>query len=400
MLRSVRITSICAIALMILLFLPKVWGAGLNTNTDISEKSGIKSNLSPESRSAILIDADSGTVIYEKNSHQKLPPASMTKIATMLLVMEAVDKGKISLKDPVQISEHAASMGGSQIFLKPGEQMSVNDLLKGVAIASGNDASVALAEHLGGSEQGFVQMMNNRVKQLGLHGTHFGNPNGLTTTNHYSTAHDMAILSRELLKHPTITKYTGLYQDYLRKNSEKPFWLVNTNKLVRFYQGVDGLKTGFTTEAKFCLTATAKRNGFRVIAVVMGEPDVKVRNKEVTRLLDYAFNQYTNFRVYKTGDLISRRPVEKGEPQLFEVKANHPYSLLIKKGEDPKSYRKVLIWNDLKAPIHKGDLIGKIQFEKEGRVVSELELISNRHIPKASLWSTIKRTVGNTLLTE
>lgn len=380
-----------------MLFFSRSWGAP--PNIENKSKSTVN-DLAPQSRSAILMDADSGTIIYEKNSHQKLPPASMTKIATMLLVMEAIDKGKISLKDPVRISEHAASMGGSQIFLKPGENMTVDDLLKGVAIASGNDASVAFAEHLGGSEQGFVQMMNERVKQLGLKDTHFGNPNGLTIANHYSSAYDMAMLSKELLKHPLITKYTGLYQDYLRKNTEKPFWLVNTNKLVRFYQGVDGLKTGFTSEAKFCLTATAKRNDFRIIAVVMGEPDVKTRNKEVTGLLDYAFNQYTNFRVFKIGDLISKRPVEKGDPQVFEIRANHPYSLLIKKGEDPKNYRKVIIWNELKAPIHKGDVLGKIQFEKEGRVVSEMELTSNKTINEASLWATIKRTVGNTLLNE
>ncbi|SFJ28791.1 D-alanyl-D-alanine carboxypeptidase (penicillin-binding protein 5/6) [Thermoflavimicrobium dichotomicum] len=349
--------------------------------------------LAAQARSAVLMDALSGKILFEKNSHEKLPPASITKVMTMLLIMEALDQGKISLKDKVRVSEKAATMGGSQIFLEPGEEMSVEDMLKAIAVASANDAAVAMAEHIGGTEEHFVELMNKRAAELGLKNTHFQNSNGLPADNHYSSAHDIAVMSRELLKHPEITKYTGIYEDYLRKNSPKPFWLVNTNKLVRFYPGVNGLKTGFTSEARFCLTATAKRDHMQVIAVVMGEPDSKIRNKEVSQMLDYAFNQYTNLMVYKKGDLIARKQVPKGKPEWVEFRANRPLGLLIRKGEDPKSYHKQIIWNNIEAPIKKGQVLGKVQVSKEGRAVAELELISTQDIQKASMWSNFKKTL-------
>lgn len=229
--------------------------------------------LAPQARAAVVMDFATGKVLYEKDAHEKLPMASITKIMTMLLTMEAIDSGRLKYTDKIRTSEYASSMGGSQIFLEPGETMTVNDLLKGIAIASANDACVAIAEHLSGSESAFVEQMNERARQLGMDDTHFVNCNGLPAPNHYCSAHDIALMSRELLKHPDITRYTSVYSDYLRKDTDHPLWLVNTNKLVRFYDGVDGLKTGFTAEAKYCLSATAKRpDGFRVIAVVMGEP--------------------------------------------------------------------------------------------------------------------------------
>lgn len=218
---------------------------------------------------------------------------------TMLLIMEALDQGKIALDDKVRVSENAASMGGSQIFLEVGEEMTVKDLLKGIAIASGNDASVAMAEYIAGSEEGFVHMMNKKVEELGLKNTHFVNSNGLPENDHYTSAYDIAIMSRELLKYEKITEFTGIYEDYLRKDTDNPFWLVNTNRLVRFYEGADGLKTGYTSEAKYCLSATAKRGSLRVIAVVMGEPNTKTRNKEISQLLDFAFSQYKNEVIYQ-----------------------------------------------------------------------------------------------------
>lgn len=226
-----------------------------------SEKTEVEKTpkLAEEASSAIVIEQDTGKVLFEKSPNEKLPPASMTKIMTMLLIMEQVEKGKLKLEDKVRASEHAASMGGSQIFLEPGEEMTVNEMLKGIAIASGNDASVAVAEHIAGSEEGFVNMMNKKAKDLGLKNTHFQNPTGLPAKDHYSTAYDMSIMAKELMKYPLIRKYTGKYEDYLRENTEKKFWLVNTNKLVRFYPGVDGVKTGFTTEAKYCLTASAEK---------------------------------------------------------------------------------------------------------------------------------------------
>lgn len=353
-------------------------------------------DLAPSAKSAVLMDADTGTVIYEKNSHEKLPPASITKIMTMLLVMEAIEQKKLKLTDSVTVSENASSKGGSQIFLEPGETMTVHDMLKGVAVGSANDASVALAEHIGGTEENFIAMMNTRAEQLGLKNTKFQNPNGLPVPDHYSSAYDIALLSRELLKHPQITKYTGLYQDYLRQDSKKPFWLVNTNKLVRFYQGLDGLKTGFTSEARFCLTATAKRNDFRVIAVVMGEPDSKTRNKEISKMLDYAFSQYTNFTFYKKGDLIAKVDVDKGDPEQMEIRAHHSMSILMRKGEDPKQYKKIVRFKELKAPIKQGETIGTVDFvNQQGKVISHLELTSSKTIEEASLWNAIRKVFTN-----
>ncbi|WP_336786827.1 D-alanyl-D-alanine carboxypeptidase family protein [Paenibacillus sp. MMO-177] len=352
-------------------------------------------DLAPSARSAVLMDADSGTVIYEKDSNVKLPPASITKVMTMLLIMEALDDGKIKLTDKVPTSEYAASMGGSQIFLEPGEEMTVDEMLKGIAMASGNDASVAMAEKLAGSEQQFVAMMNEKAKQLGLQNTHFANCNGLPAADHYTSAHDIAVMSRELLKHSEITKYTGAYQDYLRKSSEKPFWLVNTNKLVRFYSGADGLKTGFTNEAKFCLTATAKRDNLRVIAVVMGEPNTKTRNAEVSQMLDFTFAQYTTHPIFKEGDTMGTIKVEKGAVREMPLVAKHPYSILLKKGANTQDIRYELQINEpLKAPIAIGQSIGKIVVYQGDQVVKEFPVDAPQSIDKAGWFKLLKRSFG------
>ena len=246
--------------------------------------------LAEQGKSAILIEASSGKILYEKNAHERMAPASMTKMMSMLLAMEKIDRGELKWSDIVTVSENASGMGGSQILLETGEQMSVEDLFKGVAVASGNDAVVALAEHIAGTEENFVKMMNDKAKELGLKDTSFKNPHGLDTANHYSSAHDMAMIALELSKHPDVFKYTSIYEDYLRKDTDRKIWLVNTNKLVRFYDGVDGMKTGYTEGAGYCLTATAKKNGMRLIAVAMGEPDSKTRNSEVTNMLNYGFS--------------------------------------------------------------------------------------------------------------
>ncbi|WP_397376361.1 D-alanyl-D-alanine carboxypeptidase family protein [Paenibacillus vietnamensis] len=350
-------------------------------------------SLAPSARSAILMDADSGTVIYEKNSHDKLPPASITKIMTLLLIMEALDDGKLKLTDKVQTSEYAASMGGSQIFLEPGEEMTVDEMIKGIALASGNDASVAMAEKLAGTEQQFVAMMNERAQQLGMKDTQFMNPNGLPVANHHSSAHDIAVMSRELLKHDEITKYTGLYQDYLRKTSEKPFWLVNTNKLVRFYSGADGLKTGFTSEAKYCLSATAKRDNMRVIAVVMGEPDTKTRNAEVSQMFDYSFAQYMNYPIIKEGDSMGTLKVEKGTTPELPLVAKHAYSVLLKKGSSTKDIRYELkIDGPLKAPVQIGQPVGKLVVYQGDQVLKEFDVDAPLSVDRAGWWKLLKRS--------
>ncbi|RXZ77925.1 D-alanyl-D-alanine carboxypeptidase [Paenibacillaceae bacterium] len=353
-------------------------------------------DLAPSARSAVLLDADSGTIIFEKNSHDQLPPASITKVMTMLLIMESIQDGSLAFTDKVATSEYAASMGGSQIFLEPGEELTVEEMLKGIALASGNDASVAMAEKIAGSEQAFVEKMNNRAAELGMKNTHFANCNGLPADNHYSSAHDIAIMSRELLKHPEVTRFTGLYQDYLRKDSAKPFWLVNTNKLVRFYNGADGLKTGFTSEAKFCLSATAIRDNLRVVAVVMGEPNTKTRNNEVSQMFDYSFAQYKNHPIFKTGDAMGAVKVEKGRLAELPLVAQHPYSILLKKGESLEELRhELVIDNPLKAPVKAGQPIGKLIVYQGDQKLSEFEIKASETIERAGWWTLMKRTTRN-----
>ncbi|ERI05943.1 D-alanyl-D-alanine carboxypeptidase family protein [Aneurinibacillus aneurinilyticus] len=361
--------------------------------TDQKQEQQGDADLAPNAVSAVLIDRDTGTILYEKNGHKALPPASITKVMTMLLIMEALDKGEIKLTDKVRTSEYAASMGGSQIFLEPGEEMSVEDMLKGIALASGNDASVAMAEHIAGTEKAFIDKMNARAKQLGMNDTTFLNTNGLPVSGHVSSAHDIALMSRELLKHEGITKYTGLYQDYLRKNSKKPFWLVNTNRLVRFYTGADGLKTGYTSEAKYCLTATAKRGNMRVIAVVMGAPDSKTRNQEVASMMDYAFNQYDSQPLYKENQVIKTVPIEKGKQETVNIVVPYRFSMLVKKGEKADQYQKEInLKADLKAPITKGVKIGEVLIKKDGKTVSSVDLVAANSVEKAGWWELFKRS--------
>lgn len=312
---------------------------------------------------------------------------------TMLLVMEALDQGVIRLDEMVTASEHAASMGGSQIFLEAGEEMTVEDLLKGVALASGNDASVALAEKIAGSESLFVEMMNKRAQELGLKNTRFQNSSGLPAEDHYSTARDIAIMSRELLKHEEITQYTGLYQDYLRKDTEKPFWLVNTNKLVRFYTGADGLKTGYTSSAKFCLTATAKRDDFRVIAVVLGAPDAKTRNKEVSQMFDYAFSQYKVHPILAKGETIGSYKIEKGSVPELEFVADRRMSVLLKKSDKIDDIRHELTVSEpLKLPIAKGQIVAHLNVYNGDKKIAEFPLPSPVDVEKAGWWTLFKRS--------
>lgn len=363
------------------------------------EKGANQVDLAPNAQSVVLMDADTGTLLLQKNGDKRLPPASITKVMTMLLIMEAIEQKKISYDDMIVVSEYAASMGGSQIFLEAGERMSVDHLLKGIAMASGNDASVALAEAIAGSEELFVQMMNERAKQLGMENTHFVNSSGLPADNHYSSAHDIALMSRELLKHSKITEYTKKYQDYLREDTDNPFWLVNTNKLVRFYPEVDGLKTGYTSEAKFCLAATAKKGNFRVIAIVLGEPNTKTRNAEVIKLFDYAFAQYTNHPIFKEGDLMGTYPVEKGHLQQMPLTAKHQYSVLLKKGTADANIRYDIQLNDkLKAPIKIGEPVGKLIVYENDVQIAEFTIPSSIEIKKANWWTLLKRINAKTFL--
>ncbi|MEH7303382.1 MULTISPECIES: D-alanyl-D-alanine carboxypeptidase family protein [Neobacillus] len=372
------------------LLLTSLWGPSAFAAEE-KKSADIVSNV----KSAILIERDTGAVLYEKNSKDELPPASMTKVMTMLLIMEAIDKGKLTWNEKIRASEYAASMGGSQIFLEPGEEMTTKEMLRGIAIGSGNDASVAMAERIAGSEEAFVDMMNDKAKELGLKHTFFKNTTGLPVSGHYSTAADMAIMAKELLKYEDITKFTGMYEAYLRENTDKKFWLVNTNKLVRFYPGVDGLKTGFTAEAKYCLTATAQKDGMRVIAVVFGAPTSKERNAQVTKMLDYAFSQYKTHPMFKRNQIIGEAKISKGKDKTVEAVTSEPLSLLTKKGEKTENVKQTVVMaKNLKAPIAKGDQVGTIKLMKDGKVILESPIVAKKAVKEAGWWTLYKRSFG------
>ncbi len=354
--------------------------------------------LAAHARSAVLMDATTGMVLFEKNEHERLPIASVTKVATMLVVFDALDRGQVRLTDAVRTSDYAASMGGSQIYLQAGEQMTLRDMLKGVAMSSANDAAVAVAEHLAGSEANFVRLMNGRSHALGLRDTHFVNTNGLPAANHYSSAYDVAVLSRALLEHHGVTEFTGAYSDHLRKHSDKPFWLVNTNKLVRFFQGMDGIKTGYTAEAKFCLAASAKRQNFRVIAVVLGEPTASIRNAEVTEMMNYAYSQYDIKPVYKRGQTVMLAPVMRGQLQAVAVIATRPVGLLVNKMDQSVTGRVVTDLRPLVAPVKKGQFAGVIKIVDGDKVLSTIPVIVAADIGQASMLEMLGRSLRSLFL--
>lgn len=348
------------------------------------EGAGKQPALSCNATSAILMEYETGTVIFEQNADEQLPPASITKIMTLLLVMEAIEEGKMTLEEVVTASEEAASMGGSQIFLKVGEQMSVRDLLKSVVIASANDAAVALAEHLCGSTDAFVAKMNEKAAALGMQNTHFENTNGLddTTTAHYTSARDVAIMSRALIAHPLILEFSSIWMDTIRDGA---FGLTNTNRLVRFYPGATGLKTGSTAKAQYCISATAKRDGMHLIAVIMGAPTRDIRNEEAKRLLDYGF---ANYQLYKdSGTEFAEIPVLGGKRDFCRVK-NLDFSILVGKGSAAKVERKVNLPTEIVAPIAKGERIGAVEYTLNGKVIGEADIVAAEDVEKIA-WSDL-----------
>ncbi len=342
-------------------------------------------DLAPNSKSAILIDYETGTVLWNKNENESLAPASMTKVMSMLLIMEAIDNGSIAWDTKVTISERAASMGGSQVFLEAGESYKVEELLKGIAIASGNDAVVAMAEYLSGSVEGFVDRMNERAKELGLTGTTFKNPHGLDTEGHVSTAKDMSIMARELLNHPKILEFTSIYEDYLKKPDGSSTWLVNTNKLVRFYDGVDGLKTGFTSTAGYCLTATAKKSNLRVIAVVMGADTPDNRSSDISSMLNYGFNSYKTGVLLKKDAVLGTKRVENGIKETVEIVLKKDYTKLLKQSSSVPNYAYNLKVEKLVAPIEAGSVIGSLEVvDESGNIIDTLEVTVKESIEKAN----------------
>lgn len=354
----------------------------------------VSSDLAPNSKSAILLDASTKTILFKKNEQEKLAPASMTKVMSMLLIMEAIDNGSLSLDDDVTISENAASMGGSQVYLQAGETYKVKELLKGIAVASGNDAVVAMAEKISGTVSDFVARMNERAKELGAVNTHFVNPHGLDAEDHYTTAYDMALMAFELLKHPTILEYTSIYEDYLQKNDGSSIWLVNTNKLVRFYDGVDGLKTGFTATAGYCLTATAKKNNLRLISVVMGAETSDKRSSDTTSLLNYGFNTYKTHVVLTTKDSLGVKRVENGVVEQADIVLTQDYVKLLKQTDAKPNYSFNVSVDSLVAPLKKGDIVGKVSVVDEtGSVIDTLDVTLKEDIPKVNWWQAFLKNL-------
>lgn len=350
-------------------------------------------DLAPNAKSAIMIEASTGEILFQKNKDEKLAPASMTKMMSMLLIMEEIENGNLKWNEMITTSEKASSMGGSQIFLKVGEKMTVEDLLKGVAIASGNDAVVALAERVSGSEEQFVKRMNTRAKDLGLENTNFINATGLTADNHYSSAYDMSLIAKELVKHEKILEFTSTYEDYLRKDTKSPFWLVNTNRLVRFKEGVDGLKTGFTDEAGYCLTATMKKDNMRLITVVMKEENTSKRSADTTKMLDYGFNIYMVQTILDEKTTIEKKKVELGKTLTTEIVPKENITILNKKSDDQKNITYKTNINKIIAPVKKGDKVGTIDIIEDNNIISTIDATVKEDISKANFLTIYLRNL-------
>lgn len=312
--------------------------------------------------SGILIDADSGKIIYEKDKNKKVAMASLTKMMSQIIILEEIEKGNIKWDDIVVVSKNAQDMGGSQIYIEMGEKISIRDLMKGISMASGNDATVMMAEVISGSEEKFVERMNKKAKELGLKNTKFVNCTGLDEDGHYSTAYDLSVIARELvINHPSILEFSSLYEDYLREGTDKKFWLINTNKLVHFYEGADGLKTGHTDNAGYCLAATAKRGDLRLIGIVLGEKDSKIRNSETMSLLDYGFNTVKMNKLISKDEVVKKISIDKASDSELEVVLCDDLNILENKSSEKINYRFKYYINEINLPLKKGEVIGKVK---------------------------------------
>ena len=381
--------KIISVLLCVLLMLP------LSIPVYAEESDALLQSLS--AKSVILMEASSGQVLMEKNADEQLPPASITKIMTLLLVMEELEIGSITLEDKVTTSRYASSKGGSQIWLKEGEVMTVHELLKATAVASANDASTALAEFIAGDESAFVATMNNRAYELGMTNTNFENCSGLddTAENHYTTARDIAIMSRELMKHEKIKEYTTIWMDSLRNGETE---LVNTNKLIRFYDGATGLKTGTTSKAGYCISATAQRDGMELIAVVLGSNNSTDRFEDAKKLLNWGFANYSIYEPQIDTSLITDVTVLCGEQDVIKPVVENPKPVLIKKGTEDQITQRVDICIDVEAPVEKGQKLGTVYFEKDGEKLATCSIVSENKVEKRSvffvftiLWSTFAK---------
>lgn len=351
-------------------------------------------DLSLNAKSAILIEESTGKVIYENNADEQLHPASMTKIMSLILIMDAIDSGKLSLNDNVVISKEASKMGGSQVYVNEGETYKVEELLKGVAIASANDAVVALAEKVSGSKEKFVQNMNDKVKKLGLKNTNFMNPHGLDEENHYSSARDMAIMAKELIKYKDILKYTSRYEDYFKKKDGSSIWLVNTNKLVKFYNGMDGLKTGYTSSAGYCLTATSQRNGLRLISVVMGEESIENRSEDTLKLLNYGFNTIKKEIILSKNDVVDRKKYNIANKKNVDVYIKNDIVKVYEINSSKTNFKYKLYYDkDINLPIKSGSKIGYISVKLDDGTVIKEDLVIKENLKKISFIKLLKNNM-------
>ena len=368
-----------------------------NTNTE--ENINSDTSLIPNATAGVLVDATTGEIIFEKNKDEKLAVASMTKMVAQIIILESIESGKIKWNDIVTASANASGMGGSQIYLTTGEEMTVEDMMKGISMASANDATVAMAEFIAGSEVEFVEMMNKKVKDLGLKNTFFKNCTGLDEEGHYSSAYDMAIIARELLKHEKILEFSSVYEDYLREDTDNKFWLVNTNKLVRFYEGADGLKTGHTDAAKYCLAATAKRDDFRLIAIVLGEDNSGVRNSETMSLLDYGFNNY-KIEILKTkDDIVKEISLDKATSPKISLVPLNDIAILSKKSADTKKYTYDIKITNNNLPLKIGDEVGKIIVkDSDNNKVKEEVLTVTENVDKLNFLELFGKTLTDMIL--
>ena len=364
-------------------------------STDLTENNETSDNnfLNLEAESAILIEQNSGKILYEHNIHERLHPASVTKVMSLLLIMEALDSGKITLDTQIPCSSNASSMGGSQIWLDTTETLSVNDMLKAICVVSANDCVMALSEYLGGTEEGFVQMMNNRAKELGMNDTTFKNCHGLDEDEHLTSAHDIALMSRELLmNHPTITNYSTIWTDTLRDGKSA---LSNTNKLVRNYAGCTGLKTGSTSLALFNLSASATRDGLSLIAVVMKAPTSALRFSNATSLLDYGFSNYSYKSFGNQGETVKQIAVTKGLSETVNAVYETSPSFLIKKGEESGITYEINLNESVQAPISQGQTLGTIKYSLNGTELASVNLVAETSVDKIQLFNMIKHIFNN-----
>jgi len=341
--------------------------------------------------SAILVDAHSGKILYEKEPQKKLYPASMTKLMTLALAMEAIEAGKVKMDDVVVVSENAASYMGSHIFLAPGEELTLYELLLGIALASGNDAAVAVAEYISGTHEAFVDLMNKKAKELGMKGTHFVNCNGLHDPNHYTTAYDFALLARYALKYPQLLEICSIKHYRIRTETKRPFQYDNKNKLLWFYPGTDGFKTGWTEDAKYCFVGTCKKDNLRLISVVMGVPVPQGHFSETKTLFNYGFSQFTFKEFYQENEIIGEIYVGEGKKDKVDVIPDGKVGIILPRGEDQNITTEIELVPLVNAPVNKGDVVGHISIVKNGEILSRVNLLVKEDVAKGSLWQMMKK---------